>query len=52
LKKKLMSDEIEKIFYEHPNIGRDGLAKEANISNQKARFYVQLQKSYVKEAQT
>ena len=39
-----MPDEIEKILYEHPNIGRDALAKEANISNQKARFYVQLQK--------
>jgi len=40
----LIPDNIEKIFYEHPNIGRDELARKADISNQRARFYRTLYK--------
>lgn len=39
---KLIPDEIQKIFYENPHISRDDLSKLENISNQKARFYCQL----------
>lgn len=39
---KIIPDEIQKIFYENPHIGRDDLSKLVNISNQKARFYCQL----------
>ena len=46
----LIPDNIEKIFYEHPNIGRDELARKADISNQRARFYVQLYRELHKKA--
>jgi len=39
---KLIPNEIMNYFQANPDIGRDNLAKEAEISNQEARFYVKL----------
>ena len=41
---KLIPDEIQKILYEHPHIGRNELEKKVGISNQKARYYITLYK--------
>jgi len=48
--KKLIPDSIIKYFQENPEIGRDELAKLADISNQDARYYCRLQKSLHKDS--
>ena len=40
--RQIIPIKIEKILIDNPSIGRDRLARDNDISNQKARFYIQL----------
>lgn len=47
---KIIPDEIANYFNANPRIGRNELAKRANISNQKARFFCKMYKEQHKNA--